>query len=86
MPRNVRNFWIEAEVDGRRTTIAAGPVSKTGGITIRLKMRHNGEIFHAMVVSGMAHPSGKLTLTAAPNRYDLPDGVAIDGATVVSNR
>ena len=39
MPRNVRNFWIEIEVDGRKAKIATGPVSKTRGFTVRILQR-----------------------------------------------
>ena len=43
MPKNVRNFWIELEVDGRKTKIATGPRSKDGGFKLILKMRENGK-------------------------------------------
>jgi hypothetical protein len=44
MPRNVRNFWIELEVDGKRTRVATGPVRKDGGFTMRVLMREDGDI------------------------------------------
>lgn len=44
MPRNVRNFWIELDVDGRKHRIATGPRSRAGGFTMRVLMRENGEI------------------------------------------
>lgn len=40
----VRNFWIEADVDGRTTKLAGGPQSKDGGMSIRLYQRDNGTI------------------------------------------
>lgn len=49
MPRNVRNFWIEVDVDGRKTVIKTGPRSKNGGMTIRLYQRHKGAIGKALL-------------------------------------
>ena len=34
MPRAVRNFWLSAEVDGRRSLVTGGPRGKDGGITV----------------------------------------------------
>lgn len=42
--KTVRNFWLEAEVDGKATKIAGGPRSKRGGMKIRLLNRENGKI------------------------------------------
>lgn len=42
MPRNVRNFWLEIEVDGRKTKVSLGPAGKTGGARVRVFMRHEG--------------------------------------------
>lgn len=44
MPKQVRNFWIELEVDGRKTKSATGPQGKDGGFKLIIKMRENGEI------------------------------------------
>ena len=43
MPRVVRNFWLEADVDGRVSTVAGGPRGKDGGITLRIYQRSGGE-------------------------------------------
>lgn len=40
----VRNFWIEAEVDGRSTKLKGGPQGKFGGMVIKLYQRKDGEI------------------------------------------
>ena len=40
----IRNFWVEADIDGRQTTLAGGPLSKHGGLTLHLYQRDNGEI------------------------------------------
>jgi hypothetical protein len=44
MPRNVRNFWIETTVDGRKSKIATGPRRKGGGFNIVVRVREKGQI------------------------------------------
>ena len=44
MPRNVRNFFIEIEVDGRKSLVRTGPVAKGGGFFLTIRMREDGEI------------------------------------------
>ena len=66
MPRNVRNFWIELDVDGKRERIAAGPRAKDGGFSLTVKVRHLGEVLDALEIEGMAHSDGSLTLRAVP--------------------
>ena len=55
MPRNVRNFWVEAEVDGRKTGIAFGPQGKDGGFELTVYMRNEGEVAKAIRLEGEAH-------------------------------
>lgn len=62
MPRNVRNYWIEANIDGRPTRIAAGPRRKDGGFALSVLMRDQGGIVDALTVEGYADPDGTLTL------------------------
>ena len=61
MPRNVRNFWIDAQVDGR-TSVATGPAAKDGGISIRIRQRQNGAIIDALRIDGFAMKDGELVL------------------------
>lgn len=44
MPRNVRNFWITGNVDGRKERLGFGPRSKDGGFSIEIKMRDEGSV------------------------------------------
>lgn len=44
MPRNVRNFWIELDVDGRSERISTGPRASNGGFSMEIKLRENGQI------------------------------------------
>lgn len=44
----VRNFWIEAEIDGRETKMAGGPRAKDGGMEITIYQRSKAEITKAV--------------------------------------
>ena len=46
----VRNFWIEADIDGRQTVLAGGPRSKDGGMTITIYQRKDGGITEAVKI------------------------------------
>ena len=46
----VRNFYVEANVDGRDTTLSGGPKSKTGGMRVKIFQRSNGEIEEALTI------------------------------------
>jgi len=63
MPRNVRNFWVNLEVDGRRTEIATGPRRRDGGFTLTVYQRDDGGIMRPLYVHGHAHDDGRLVLT-----------------------
>ncbi len=62
MPRNVRNFWIEAEVDGKATPVAFGPKNADGGFTLTVKMRDNGGSLAPVHIEGNTSVEGELTL------------------------
>jgi len=49
-PANVRPFYMEAEIDGRKTTLSGGPRSKTGGMEVNIYQRNEGEIETALSV------------------------------------
>lgn len=46
----VRNFYVEANIDGRQTTLGGGPKSKTGEMTVRLYQRDEGVITDALLI------------------------------------
>lgn len=52
----VRNFWIEVEIDGRKTKLTGGPVGKNGGMRINLYQRSNGEITKPLSINCYAVP------------------------------
>lgn len=75
MPRNVRNFWIEGNVDGRATHIGIGPQSQDGGFSLRILIRENGDISPRVLrIDGRALSDGKLVVD-----------VSGDGARLVSS-
>jgi hypothetical protein len=82
MPRNVRNFWVELDVDGKESPIASGPRNKNGGISMSIKMRDEGCVAHAVDIEGHAKQDGSLSLQIVPNRelpyeYDADYGLTI---------
>lgn len=66
MPRNVRNFWIEIEVDGRKERIACGPQAAEGGFRLTIKQRASGGIIDQLLVTGEAVGEGGLELQVVP--------------------
>src|SRR5436190_8165421 len=68
MPRNVGNFWIDAEIDGRSTRLEGGPQSADGGMDVTLKIREGGTVSRCLSIRCYASPRGQLTaLVIAPD-------------------
>ena len=65
--KQVRNFWIEAEIDGRNSKLSGGPRSKTGGFFLTVKQRDNGGISTPVKIYGFADDSGNLELQVVKN-------------------
>ena len=67
MPRNVRNYWLELTVDGKKTKVATGPVSKTGGFVLDIKMRSCGGVAYKGRLHGTCEAlTGRLSLFWEP--------------------
>ena len=71
----VRNFWIEADIDGRMTKLAGGPVSEDGGFTMRICQRNvdsdgRVEVRVPFEIVGMLNSQGSLVTTV----YHRPGG------------
>ena len=49
--RTVRNFWLEATIDGRRTRLVGGPRAKDGGMSLTLYQRSGGSVACALEIS-----------------------------------
>lgn len=66
-PRNVRNFWIVADIDGRTSKLAGGPSGKLGGFDLTVYMRADGEAREAVSLLGRASADGDLRIKVQPN-------------------
>jgi len=64
MPVNVRNFWIDLEVDGRKEKVGTGPRTKDGGFYATISIRRDGCVDKAMHIEGKIDSSGDLLLIA----------------------
>jgi hypothetical protein len=62
-----RNFWIDAEIDGRKTTIASGPRSRDGGFDLSISMRDEGAVIRPLRVIGWCGSDGVLHLEVNSN-------------------
>ena len=57
-----RNFWIEADIDGRKTELAGGPRRKDGGFSMVIYMRNEGGIDRPIKIDGFVKSDGSLML------------------------
>ena len=55
-----RNFYVRADIDGRRTQLSGGPASKEGGMTIELTQRCEGGIIPCLKIVCHASEDGIL--------------------------
>lgn len=62
MIKNVRNWWVELDVDGRATRTATGPRKPNGGFDVTVFQRDGEDPVVALTVSGIARQDGTLTL------------------------
>ena len=44
MPRFVRNFWLQGDVDGLKKSIGTGPKHSGGGFNLSILVREEGDI------------------------------------------
>ena len=59
MPRNVRNFWLDFNVDGRDSALSGGPVRKDGGFSGRIYQRDGGDIADQSIhLAGICYREG----------------------------
>lgn len=67
----VRNFYVEANIDGRQTTLRGGPASKTGEMTVHIHQRDDGGIVSDVVRVLCKEYDGKLTTEVYNNKGEL---------------
>lgn len=60
MPRNVRNFWFNARIDGRATAVSGGPKGKRDGFEMTVYMRGDGQVGEVLQLRGQANEDGVL--------------------------
>lgn len=68
----MRNWWIEATIDGRKNVLKGGPVGRTGGFEIHVYQRVDGESIQTAVIDGYAREDGTLDLHLSPCHHDTP--------------
>lgn len=74
MPKNVRNFWLDFDIDGR-TSLEGGPRSAGGGFSGTVYMRGEGGVQTAVRLTGEAFSDGELRLYVTPG---IPQGRGYD--------
>ena len=67
-PRNLRNFWLELNVDGYAHTVYRGPKSHSGGFTLDLKVASHGESVDLLRLVGLPLQNGKNRVILQLNR------------------
>jgi hypothetical protein len=65
MPRVTRNFWLEADIDGRRIRLEGGPQGRDNGFSLTIYIRDNGSVLRAVSVNGIAHSDGTLAISTS---------------------
>lgn len=60
----IRNFYIECEIDDRKSKLTGGPRDKDGGFNLTILQRSDGKKTVALKVSGIVRENGDLVLDA----------------------
>ena len=71
MPRNVRNFWVDLSVDGRKDSVGTGPREKTGGMDATFYIRKDGDVHFAFDVVAREHNGVLSYRIVIPGRDDI---------------
>jgi len=86
MPRNVRNFWIELDVDGRKSRVETGPIRKDGGFSLTIRARERASISPTTLeVRGYVDGSGKVLSLSAGFVAREPNGQPKQGKEIEAN-
>lgn len=68
----VRNFYVEADIDGRQTKLGGGPKAKDGEMTVHIHQRSDGDIVSDAVKIRCTERNGEL-MTEVFNK----DGICV---------
>ena len=80
---SVRNFWIDAYVDGRTASLSGGPRAEDGGMSATIYVRHRGGIVAALDLTGIARQDGTLLLIVELRERDLTNrGAVVRGSRI----
>lgn len=77
----MKNFYITANVDGRKTPISFGPRSKDGGFSLKIYQRSKGEKLVVLEIDGKVDSKGDLLLFVEPRRGARGIHYLIDDST-----
>ena len=66
----MRNFWIEAQIDGRKTALAGGPAQRGGGFELQVFMRNEGEAMEVVDLWGHVMRDGTLQLNVKVDGHE----------------
>ena len=57
----LRNFWIDCDIDGRKTSLSGGPRARNGGMEIDIRQRDSNESVKALSIRcGQDYSTGDL--------------------------
>jgi len=69
MPRVVRNFWIDTNIDDRQSNLASGPRRADGGFQQAIYIRNKGQVDQILYIEGSVIPeTGELRLIVKQKR------------------
>jgi hypothetical protein len=77
--QNVRNFWVELDVDGKAGRVATGPMRKGGGFQLVIRQRDHGKSMVALRLDGFVGDDGQLHLIGSAN--DAKEGLSLHVTT-----
>ena len=59
---SIRNFYIECEIDGRKSKLTGGPRAKDGGFNLIVYQRSDGKKIVAVKIKGTTRDNDTLVL------------------------
>lgn len=76
-PVQVRNFWIEGQIDGIKKEIATGPKGKDGGFAMEIKLRgkKGGINENKLIINGYAETTKEGERILRIDVYDMKQRV-----------
>lgn len=66
----MRNFWVNANIDGRASPLTGGPIRKDGGFNEKVYMLQNGEAMQVVEIDGRVSRDGTLYLEVKVEGHD----------------